>query len=67
MDLAKFGYKLNVKVKVFKTSIYILGYITWTKYRNLEIFVHFGLILATQNLQKTNRISGLIRWQACTI
>jgi len=47
MDLAKFGYKINVKVKIFKTFIYILGYILepcieiW---RVLYILVSFWLL-----------------------
>jgi len=66
MDLAKFGYKINVKVKIFKTFIYILGYILepcieiW---RVLYILVSFWLL----KISKNHIISALIGWQACTI
>jgi len=46
-DLAKFGYKLNLKNNLLYFRLH-----TWTMYRNLANFITFGQILAIENLKR---------------
>jgi len=55
--LAKFGYKLNVKVKFLKTSFYIFGYFL----PEIGIFfLSFGRIMAIVKVKKHMILSLLI-------
>ncbi len=40
-DIAKFSYNLNMEVHFLRTSFYIFWLHTWTRYRNLVIFLIF--------------------------
>ncbi len=48
-DLAKFGYKHNIQVKILKTSLYIFGYILQQNKYKSGVQIFFGVILTMGN------------------
>ncbi len=51
-DLARFGYKLNMKLIFFKNILLLFWLPTWTMYRNLMFFLKFWLNSAHWKSQK---------------
>jgi hypothetical protein len=58
-DLAKFGYKLNMRIFFFK-YLYIFNYLVQPWIEIWQVFLNFGWILAVENLKKHLKLALLI-------
>ncbi len=58
-DLAKFGYKLNMKI-VFKKILLYFYYLLRPWIEIWQVFLNFGWILAVENLKKHLKLALLI-------